>query len=295
MKRLIGVSLALCISAWSFGQNDQIQNEKGQDLMPVAGEIGVGVNAIPVFNYIGDIFGLSSNNTSLDTNKFVGYFGQQSLFGKYMLTDDNAVRVNLRVGQFNTTTSASLIDDFAGHPDSMTNDLRQTRQSDINIGIGYEFRRGKNRLRGIYGGELLWSRSKSRENYTYGNAFGVTNPSPSTVDFTIGPPFIASPQATRTRSIVNGTIQGLGVRLFGGIEYYFAPKICVGTEFGWSLGGAWQGESVTTTEFWSPLALDPATSQPGAVDFQESEGFTVSSFTMDTDNFNGAVYFLFWF
>ena len=292
MKRLLGVCLALTVSAWSFSQNDQIQNKKGQDLMPVAGEIGVGVNAIPVFNYIGDIFGLSSNNTSLDTNKFIGYFGSQTLFGKYMLTDDNAIRVNLRVGQQNTTTTVDVVNDLAGHPDSLTSDVFRGRQSDINIGVGYEFRRGKNRLRGIYGGELLWSRSKQKGNYTYGNAFGVTNPAPSTTDFSL---LSATPQTNRIRSFDNGTIQGLGVRLFGGIEYYFAPKICVGTEFGWTVGGAWQGRSTITTEFWSPLALDPATGSTGAVDFTESNSFTQSSFSMDTDNFNGAVYFLFWF
>ncbi len=296
MKKLIGMSLALVISAWSFGQNDQIQNKKEQDLMPVAGEIGIGVNAIPVFNYFGDIFGLNTNNTTLDTNKFIGYFGQQSLFGKYMLTDDNAIRVNLRVGQLNVATASDVINDAAGNPDSLTVDYATSRQSDINVGIGYEFRRGKTRLRGIYGGEILWGRSRSHVNYTYGNAFGVTNPAPGTTDFGGGvTPLGTAAQVSRTISINNSAVNTLGLRVFAGIEYYFAPKICVGTEFGWSISGAWSGKSTSTTEFWSPLAVDPATGSVGAVISDESLGFTQNAFQMDTDNFNGAVYFLFWF
>jgi len=49
MKKIIGVSFALVVSAMSFAQsNDQIQNKNGVDIMPVSGEWGELVVTISV-------------------------------------------------------------------------------------------------------------------------------------------------------------------------------------------------------------------------------------------------------
>lgn len=292
MKKIVVASAALVLAFGSFAQNDQIQNKAGVDIMPVSGEIGVGMNAIPFLTYVGDIFGLSSNNDVLDGDKFINYFGSQTLFGKYMLTDDNAVRVHLRYGQNNSSVTNYVLDDVAGHPDSLVSDIAKFRGTDFNVGVGYEFRRGKTRLRGIYGGELLYSYSQARTDYTYGNAFGTVNATPFSTQWTGITPFATNNLGERLQSVNFGNSHGLGLRLFGGVEYYIAPKICLGTEFGWSVGGSWSKGGVTTIETWDAGA-DAGT---GAVVTSElNPGFDSRGLNIDTDNFNGALYLMFWF
>lgn len=257
MKKIIGVSLALVFSAASFAQNEQIQNKNGVDMMPVAGEWGVGMNALPIISYIGNAFNGTSGN-SLSGNKFVSYWSGQTLFGKYMLSDDNAVRAQLRIGQTNWTYSNFVYSDRANNPDSLVTDTYSTSTSNYNIGIGYEFRRGKNRLRGIYGGEVMYmfTRGISRD-YTYGNDYGIGNQAPTATSWQPwGSVFTEGALGERLVSEKGGNYNGAGIRGFIGVEYYVLPKICIGTEFGWGIMYGKSGESVTRTEFWSPTAAD---------------------------------------
>ena len=58
MKKIIGLSFILMASTLTFAQeNDQVQNKNGVDIMPVQGEFAIGMNAVPVFNFVGDLFG----------------------------------------------------------------------------------------------------------------------------------------------------------------------------------------------------------------------------------------------
>ena len=294
MKKIIGVSTALMLTVASFAQNEQIQNKNGVDIMPVQGEFGVGMNAIPALTYIGDIFGLTGSNTSLDQDKFINYFGSQTLFGKYMITDDNAIRVHLRYGQNNTTTYNYVFDDNAANPDSLVTDTYKGKQTDLNIGLGYEFRRGKNRLRGLYGGEILYQYSKFHANYSYGNGFGKTNAAPLATQWSGSSPSGSANMGQRIQSFDNGGSNGLGLRVFAGVEYYIAPKICLGTEFGWGVGGSWTKHGTTVDETWDPAAT-ASDGTTGAVVTHQTQQFNQNNFRIDTDNFNGALYFLFWF
>lgn len=284
MKKIIGVSFALVVSAMSFAQsNDQVQNKNGVDIMPVSGEWGVGMNAVPMLNFLGNSFnGTAGNN--IQSNKFVNYWAQNTLFGKYMLSDDNAVRAQLRIGQLNTTYSNLVFDNTKNSPDSMVTDTYTTRMSNINIGVGYEFRRGKTRLKGIYGGEVMFMHTgPSTSEYTYGNAYGLGNQAP-TSSVWFGAP---TPLGERMISQKGGQFNGVGIRAFIGVEYYIAPKICFGTEFGWGLMYGKSGETVTTTEFWdngNAITNTRSTTIAGT-----------KTLSIDTDNFGGSLYFMFYF
>lgn len=292
MKKIIGLSMAVILSVGSFAQNEQIQNKNGVDIMPTSGEWGVGMNAIPVINFIGNSFNGNTFN-SLQTNKFVNYWAGNTLFGKYMLSDDNAIRAQLRIGQFNTTWSNYVYMDRANDPDSLVLDTYSTSSSFYNIGVGYEFRRGKNRLRGIYGGEVMYmfQRGVNRE-YTYGNDYGIGNQAPTATDwFTWGGIAGEDPIAERLVSQTGGNFNGAGIRGFIGVEYYVLPKICIGTEFGWGLMYGKTGESVTRTEYWSPTAATPA----GEKIWRETTTAGSNNLTIDTDNFGGSLYMMFYF
>lgn len=293
MKKVIGVSLALVFSVASIAQsNEQIQNKNEVDIMPVKGEFAIGMNAVPVLNYVGNIFGLTSSNNSMSGNKFVNYFASNTLFGKYMISDNNAVRAHLRIGQYNNTFQNEVFDDTQNDPDALVMDTYKSNSSVYNLGIGYEWRRGKTRLRGIYGGELMYQyqRGTSTE-YTYGNAFGTTNPAPtSTTWFSSGGVINENPDAERLVSSKNGSFNGIGVRAFAGIEYFIAPKICLGTEFGWGIMGGFSGASKTVSESW-----DPTANGTGAVVNDEVIGSKGRSLSADTDNFGGSLYLMFYF
>ncbi|MBK6524399.1 MAG: hypothetical protein IPG07_01945 [Crocinitomicaceae bacterium] len=293
MKKIIGVSLAIVFSAASFAQNEQIQNKNGVDMMPVSGEWGVGMNALPIFNYIGNAFNGNTNNTFMGGNKFVSYWSGQTLFGKYMLSDDNAIRAQLRIGQTNWTYNNYVYSDRANNPDSLVMDSYTNTTSNYSLGAGYEFRRGKNRLRGIYGGEAMYMFQRgTKTSYTYGNDYGIGNQSPTATEwFSWGGVIGENPVGERVVSQSGGNYNGLGVRGFIGVEYYVLPKICIGTEFGWGVMYGKSGESVTRTEFWAPTVDVPT----GEKTWREVTTAGSSGWNIDTDNFGGSLYMMFYF
>ena len=292
MKKIIGVSLALVLSASTFAQNEQIQNKNGIDMMPTAGEWGVGMNALPVINYIGNAFNGNTNNNFMNNNKFVNYWAGNTLFGKYMLSDDNAIRAQLRIGQFNNTYENYVYSDRVANPDSLVLDTYTTRSSTYNIGVGYEFRRGKNRLRGIYGGEVMYMFQRGiSTDYTYGNAYGIGNQAAtSTSWFNFGGVAAEDAEGQRIVSQKGGNFNGFGLRGFIGVEYYVLPKICIGTEFGWGLMYGKTGEMSTKMESFN-------LGQPAGEETIWSETVTAGSsgLTIDTDNFGGSLYMMFYF
>lgn len=293
MKKIIGVSLALVFSAASFAQNEQVQNKNGVDMMPVSGEWGVGMNALPVINYIGNAFNGNTGNTFMGGNKFVNYWAGNTLFGKYMLSDNNAVRAQLRVGQYNSTYNNYVYSDRANDPDSLVMDSYTTRASFYNIGVGYEFRRGKNRLRGIYGGEVMYMFQRGiSTDYTYGNDYGIGNQAPTATEwFSWGGVDGEGPIGERMVSQTGGNFNGAGLRGFIGVEYYVLPKICIGTEFGWGLMYGKTGEMTTRTEFWDANLNN----QAGEKIWRETTTASSTNLSIDTDNFGGSLYMMFYF
>jgi hypothetical protein len=292
MKKIIGVSLALVFSAASFAQNEQIQNKNGVDMMPTSGEWGVGMNALPVINYIGNAFNGNTGNTFMSGTKFVNYWAGNTLFGKYMLSDDNAVRAQLRIGQYNTTYSNFVFSDRSTSPDSMVTDTYTTRSSFYNIGVGYEFRRGKNRLRGIYGGEVMYMFQRGiSTDYTYGNGYGLGNQAPTATSWMPwGAVSGVSDMGERIVSSTGGNFNGAGLRGFIGVEYYVLPKICIGTEFGWGLMYGKTGESVTRSEYF-----DGGQAAGSEVIWREMKTAGSKGLSIDTDNFGGSLYMMFYF
>lgn len=289
MKRIY-LTLGLCCTAFCVNaQNDQIQNKKGVDIMPQKGDFAIGVNALPALLYIGDLFGSGEPNTALGGNKFVSPFAANTLFGKYMLTDNTAIRAHLRIGVSNNSFKNSLDDAGQTDPDFRVSDAFTRSSAVYNIGAGYEWRRGKTRLRGIYGGEVFYQfRQGVKQEFSYGNPIQIGSETPfSTTWNSNGSVVSESSLATRVLSTKAGNSNSIGLRAFAGIEYFIAPKICVGTEFGWGGAYTFTGESSSKVEFWNNLEAyrqERTLTEPG------SNGLSI-----DTDNFNGAIYLMFYF
>ena len=298
MKKIVGISIAMLSCSLLFSQgNPQIQNKNGVDIMPVKGEFAIGVNATPFLTFAGNLFGYNNSNTSLNSNKFIGNaFGGNTIYGKYMLTDDNAIRANFRISDYDYTNRYDVYDDSKNSPDSIVTDSRSTDNNTINLGVGYEFRRGSTRLKGLYGGDFMLYRRHSNTEFNYGNAMAGSNQTPTSA-FNVN----GSYQGTNGNNVAermlmskSGTTLGAGLRAFAGVEYFFAPKICIGTEFGWTMLVSKTGKSMTTTEYYDPNATNEDGSIGGVV-IKENVVSGSRSFELDTDNFNAALYLMFYF
>jgi hypothetical protein len=95
--------------------------------------------------------------------------------------------------------------------------------------------------------------------------------------------------SSRDLEVSGGNYNGMGLRAFAGIEYFIAPKICIGTEFGWGIMYGNTGSQTTKTEYWDFINA-PTTSTT-----REAKTSGGSRLNADTDNFNGALYFMFYF
>jgi len=87
-----------------------------------------------------------------------------------------------------TQTLNNLIDDDSNttDPNAKVTDTRKNSQNGLGLGLGYEFRKGKNRLQAFYGGEVnLNFGGGSKDEYTYGNSMDNNDSIPTTtVSFT---------------------------------------------------------------------------------------------------------------
>ncbi len=266
----------------SSSSSDPMVNKKGHVILPEAGDIGIGMDAIPFFRYAGNLMNANTNNSP--TTGFARVQEstiQNTLYGKYYLEDNMAIRARLRVGYNTRNQNAYIREDGVGLniPDAFVEDTRVTKTSQNAVGAGIEMRRGHNRLQGYYGGEAIVSWGSTRDSMTYGNDLSALNATPTSTNF-IG----LNNQNRRVLSRKSGQVFGWGVRAFGGVEYFLAPKISIGAEFGWGLQVTNFKDNETTYERYTT----------------EYEVYTINdgstrTINLDTDNFDGSINVFFHF
>ncbi len=196
----------------------------------------------------------------------------QNITGKYFKDEKTAYRASLRLGFGGNTVRQGVTNRMLSAPSTSVNGYpvqgqlleNRWRKSSASVGvsIGIEKRKGKTRLQGYYGGEAGIYLSGSRDAFQYGNnlAVNVTNSGPNTPqnvtvsndDLMVGAnnvvaansigltgannASVGGPELARILTRKNGTTFSFGVRGFVGAEYFIAPKISLGGEFGWGLG-----------------------------------------------------------
>lgn len=284
MKKSI-LAVAVLIGATSFAQDDK-------QYLPESGDWAIGIDANPFLNYFGNLIGGTADNVTptwsyLTTN--------QTITGKYFVSEDMAYRASVRLG-FGSTKGSAMVSDrsYTGtieYPSSMPPMVENTWKAgymNIGLGGGIEYRRGHGRLQGFYGGELGLSFSSSSWTYTYGNALNQNATGNVDVDATDDSmngganistdPFGNTSRITESKS---GMAIGLGLRGFIGAEYFIFPKIAVGGEFGWGLVFMTGGTSSVTEESEGFNSVPAEVS--GTFTTETSNG---SSFGIDTDNVN---------
>lgn len=232
MKKKVILLAAMFAGATAFAQD--LTSKKGETILPEAGDWAIQFDATPFLNYAGNLFNAGA------TAPTANWVNTGAIVGKYFVDAETAYRAKLNIG-FGSVTQNAFVNDVNSTttPPAQVEDTKKVSTTAITLGGGMEMRRGNGRLQGFYGGELLFTMAGSKTTYEYGNAYDFTT-NPSQTHGVDGTNDILEQKA--------GSTIGLTIRGFVGCEYFLAPKISVGAEYGWGLGLTSTGNGSTTVK-----------------------------------------------
>lgn len=273
MKKQLLIAATMISSMISFAQEQQpapeeekeLLSKKGHAILPKKGDIGLGFNTVPMIDFLLNsvryvsLMGGTPPTANNQAGNAVQYTSNTSnqIVGKYYLDAKTAVRarvgLNSIAGSFvNQVQDAEALhlaqqgtqDDIDRALLVRVDDKMKYAKKNLVLAVGYEKRRGYNRLQGFYGGELGFGHTSSKEEVTYGNAYSDVYNTFYTTNFNSGS---TSTQNWNTTSRVSRMLERkyrsvwtLGVRGFIGIEYFVFPKISVAAEYGWGFSASTQ-------------------------------------------------------
>lgn len=245
-KSVLVMALAIGTTA-AFAQD--LTSKKGEKFLPEANDWSIGMNAAPILNAIGSAVSNQNNGGGAVT----GFMGATNyITGKMFKDEKTAYRAMLGIN-FGSTTQKALVNQAGStsNPPAKVEDTKGTSAFGIDLGAGYEMRRGNTRLQGYYGGMVMIGFGTSSETYTYGNALSATNTSNA-------PQFS---QAAGLKESKAGSTFSFGLNGFVGAEYFFLPKLSLGAEYWWGLGFTNTGEGESTSESWNGTGVTSTTTK----------------------------------
>lgn len=297
MKKSI-LAVAVVLGATSTFAQD-LTSKKGENYLPEAGDWAIGIDAVPLLNYVGNFFGKAGDNTYANTIWNYNNPVNMVITGKYFVEDDMAYRGGLRLGFGSTKSTVTVADRQVAAP--TTNpwpenaaEVENTMKSGytaVGLTFGLEKRKGSTRLQGYYGAELGFMINSNTTKYTYGNALTAGTaaiPVVVTGDDNFGTNLgttidgQGNGRSTRTLESKSGVGFSLGLRGFIGAEYFIIPKLSIGGEFGWGLGLTLSGKSSSSSE--TVGLVDGATDT--SVQTLSAEGNKTTTFGLDNSIVN---------
>lgn len=220
MKNLIKSTFAVLALLLATTVNAQeLTSKKGFPILPEAKDWSISFNAVPLVDWAFDKTRVLSGTPATTAGGALDYSVANTVVGKLMKDANTAYRGKV---QFNFGSTSE--DTYAGGVKT----TEKTSETDITLGGGLQYYRGKGRLRGYYGYEgLIGLSTGPNTKFSYSEALTA---------------------GSRDTEVKSGMGLNLGVRGFVGAEYFFAPKMSVGAEFGWGLGYGMKGDTEVTTE-----------------------------------------------
>jgi hypothetical protein len=299
-KKILFASL---LFSSSFIHAQDLTSKKGEPILPEAGDWAISMNADPVFEFLGNAFNGNTKNNAANTNWLSA---SHTIIGKKFINEKSAYRLMLRLGFVNQTFRNMVNDDSQNgtvftFPDKQgqVEDKYRHTATNICLGAGKEWRKGKTRLQGYYGADIMIWIGSSKEKFSYGNKMSATNDTSasggSTTTSPNGTTWNTNPDSANfgmadavgpasSRQVMNksGMTFGIGVRGFIGAEYFIFPKIAIGAEYGLGLGYQMTGKGrrVVQEQGGAPL-------QVADVDYQIAGS---SKFGFDTDMNQGKIF-----
>lgn len=243
MKKIIAIILSACLFPAMLWAEDKEQKQ----YLPEEGDWALGIDVVPILKYIGNAFNGTNGSNELShvggTPFTSGKFGGQglmptvSIMGKYMLTDEWAVRANVGLMISSANDKAYSIDDkaLAENPFSEAKVVDGARydRNGMSMLLGAEYRKGSRRIQGVFGAGLLFAFQNSKETYSWGNALTEINQSPTSHSFANMPTLPTGYRALKQNGA--GSDFYLGLTGSAGVEWFVAPKIALGAEVNLSL------------------------------------------------------------
>jgi hypothetical protein len=233
MKKLIIASL--CVFAVLYTSQAQETKKDFSDILPKKGTLSLGLDLANMIRFIGN------SNSSHGTFNYPDYnmvtSSQQSimfnptLFGKYFLSDNTALRLRFGIGIHNVTRREFIRDDVANlnNPladnwltEALVVDEMKERNTQLELGIGYEYRRSLWRMQGYAGAEIFASYNFHKEYYTYGNKISATNQIPTSYDFWMDQ-IVNTP--VRMLQVKGGNRINYGGAIFTGADLFISKNI----------------------------------------------------------------------
>jgi hypothetical protein len=221
MKKKILFVTALFAGSLAFAQGTttSMKNKKGLEVLPQAGDWAIQMNAAPMLTYLGSAF----SNAGAVSPGASSTFSNSVFVGKKFISATEAFRVKVGVNFQRNSVEATAYNANRTEYVSTTN----TNTTSIVLGLGKEWRRGHNRLQGVYGAEALLQIG----------SFTPTVNMDYNMDLkmAVDSGFEAAGVA-RTNGVSKSGAFGFGVRGFVGVEYFVLPKLSIGAEYGWGIG-----------------------------------------------------------
>lgn len=279
---LSAIATSLYAQNATNNDNGQVYSKKGKMVLPVTGEFGIGLNALPFIDLVGELIKLNSSNRFVNPLSFEAPDGQQ-LFLKYLKNPSKAYRMRIGLAYHYNTESFPVADDL--NQGLMLADKRIDTYTIITTSLGVEKRKGLGRIQGIFGGELnllyqYGDATTMNYKYIYANEITPSDPAPTTALFLDGTP---RPLFEKTYASL-----GIGATGFFGLEYFIAPKISVGGEMGLRAMYINNTASKTKTEEWNNTA--------GIVETRLVKIDEGGRFDFNVDfNSNGVLFLMFYF
>jgi hypothetical protein len=269
MKKYLIIILTICSLPAFAEQQPVLKNKRGIMILPQRGNYCIGISANPFFTYFGNMF---NNSTSTNSPTFTFANSDQTIFGKYMKTNNMAYRANFRIGFANTSYSYNVLDLSPGAAqNAMVSDVFNRSNSNIGLAFGIEKRKGNTRLQGIYGVEGFISLSSAKEKYQYGNKLeNLDTGFRRLTEFNLSTSF------------------SIGFRGFAGVEYFLAPNFSIAGELGYGPNFTINSAPKQTIEQYD-FAGGTATIETKEVNPK------TTNISLDTDNSKGIIKLLFYF
>jgi len=236
MKKQVLFVAAMFAASLTFAQSGEITSNRGENWLSESGDYGLSFSATPFLDYFGNLFnGSFGNNSPMATYANSMY----AIEVKKLVDSNTAHRAKVRIG-YTSIANDTIVPDVttAG---AFVEDKKKTSEMNIVLGVGLEKRVGSTRVVGIYGAEAGIMFGSSKDKYEWGNS----------IDDVTG---------VRVTEVKRGGTFGLYAAVFGGVEWFFAPKMSLGAEYTWGVAFASTGKGAIKYETDGPDAIDDSES-----------------------------------
>jgi hypothetical protein len=227
MRKTVLFTAAMVTAAMASAQTGEITSNRGENWLSQDGDWGLTFDAQPLLNYAGNLFNGTQENSGTALTWANSYYAIQ---GKKLIDANTAYRGKLRIG-FGSNKNTDLVPDASSGAEAgdVVEDVTKNGHFDIVLGAGLEKRVGSTRVVGVYGAELFIAMHSAKTTYEYGNDLEDVG-------------------GSRDTEVKGPNTFGLGLGLFGGVEWFCAPKVSLSGEYTWGLSLNSVGHTETTTE-----------------------------------------------